>query len=63
MYGGRDRLRRKGWGYDIREVPEELYQAVLACRRAESCGTAGDLGRCCNLRQGAVRVRKGQEMG
>lgn len=44
MYGGWDRLQRKDSEYDIREIPEELYQAVLACRRAESGGGAGDLG-------------------
>jgi hypothetical protein len=42
MHSARKRLQRKGWGYDIREIPEDLYQAVLACRRAESRCSAAD---------------------
>jgi hypothetical protein len=30
--------------YDIREIDEALYEAVLACRRAETAATATTLG-------------------
>jgi hypothetical protein len=30
--------------YDIREIDEALYEAVLACRRAETAATAKTLG-------------------
>lgn len=43
MHGGQDPLRQQGREYDIREIPEDLYLAVLACRRAESGCSTGDL--------------------
>jgi hypothetical protein len=33
-----------GWNYDIREIDEVLYEAVLACRRNDSASAASDLG-------------------
>jgi hypothetical protein len=45
MHGRREGLQQLGCGYDIREIPEELYLEVLAGRRAETaCGAMG-LGR------------------
>jgi hypothetical protein len=29
-------LQHQGWHYDIREIDEDLYLAVLACRLAEN---------------------------
>jgi len=38
----RKRLQELDGHYDIREIPEDLYLAVLARRKAESdCGVAG----------------------
>ena len=31
------------WHYDIRETPEDLYDAVLACRIAQDAAAAADL--------------------
>lgn len=39
----RNRLLQQALQYDIRAIDEDLYLAVLARRRAEDQGTAGDL--------------------
>jgi len=44
MDHGRDSLQQQAAHYDIREVPEALYLAVLARYRAESDRSAADLG-------------------
>jgi hypothetical protein len=43
MYVSRDSLPLLGFHYDIRAIDEDLYLAVLACRRAQSGCAAGDL--------------------
>jgi hypothetical protein len=43
MYVPRNCLPLLGFHYDIRAIDEDLYLAVLACRRAESRCAAGDL--------------------
>jgi hypothetical protein len=43
MHPRRDRLQPLGWNYDIREIDERLYLAVLACRRAETACPDSDL--------------------
>lgn len=44
MDGTRDPLQQMGWQYDIREIPEDLYLAVLALRKQQDAGAATDLG-------------------
>jgi hypothetical protein len=44
--------------YDIREIDEDLYLAVLAYRLGQSAGTEGDLAGCSGA---ALGDRKGQE--
>ena len=39
----RERLQHQGWQYDIREIDENLYLAVLACRLAENNGPDSNL--------------------
>ena len=43
MHACWDPLRRSGFQYDIRATPEDLYLAVIACRRAEDDRRARDL--------------------
>jgi hypothetical protein len=45
--------------YDIREIDEALYEAVLACRRAKTAGPAVDLGNAAN----DARVTRGATEG
>lgn len=40
----RECLQSQGAHYDIRDIDEELYLAVLARRREQDAGDAGDLG-------------------
>jgi hypothetical protein len=44
MNASRNPLAPLGWNYDIREIPEDLFLAVLARRRADSQATAADPG-------------------
>jgi hypothetical protein len=44
--------------YDIREIDEDLYLAVLAYRLGQSAGAEGDLAGCSGA---ALGDRKGQE--
>jgi hypothetical protein len=43
--------------YDIREIDEDLYLAVLACRLGQRAGAEGDLAECSGA---ALGDRKGQ---
>jgi hypothetical protein len=43
MHHRRDPLQPQAPHYDIREIDEALYLAVLACHRAETAGVAVDL--------------------
>lgn len=52
-----------GREYDIREIDENLYAAVLACRLAENVRPEGDLSRAAEAPQVTGRDRKGQEIG
>lgn len=42
MHQARKPLRHLSWNYDIREIPEDLYLAVLASRSAEDACAAMD---------------------
>jgi hypothetical protein len=46
--------------YDIRQIDEDLYLAVLACRRAQSACTATDLSDERHHAQGSARSTKDQ---
>jgi hypothetical protein len=50
---------RQAWHYDISEIDEDLYLAVLACRRAETAGQDSDQAAAADLPQGTVRASKG----
>ena len=43
MHGPREALRQQGWNYDIREIDEDLYLAVLAYRRSQMARPDSDL--------------------
>jgi hypothetical protein len=43
MHYPRDPLRPLAWHYDIREIDEDLYLAVLAYRRSQMAGPVSDL--------------------
>ena len=38
MHGPQDPLAPQAWQYDIREIDEDLYLAVLAYRRSQNAG-------------------------
>jgi hypothetical protein len=59
----RKRLQYLGSDYDIREVDEDLYLAVLAKRKAEDACSAVDLSGSSTLLQTTATDRKRQEMG
>ena len=63
MHQPREPLQYLGSDYDIREVDEELYLAVLARRRAESGCDAADLSVSGDRAEGSAGISKGQEMG
>ena len=63
MHDTREPLLYLGCDYDIREVDEDLYLAVLARRRAQSGCGAGDLSSSSTLPQTTATDRNRQEMG
>jgi hypothetical protein len=48
-----------GCHYDIREIDEDLYLSVLACRRAKTAGCDSDLAYATDQQQGSVGATKG----
>lgn len=59
----RERLLYQASDYDIREVDEDLYLAVLARRRAKDACSASGLSDSGESTQGPARTSKGQEIG
>ena len=59
MYHPWKRLVSLASHYDIRAVDEDLYLAVLACRRAETAVLAGDPATAADQQQGTVGDYKG----
>jgi hypothetical protein len=43
MHHPRNPLPSQAWHYDIREIDEDLYLAVLAYRRSQNAATDSDL--------------------
>jgi hypothetical protein len=43
MHHPRNPLLPLAWHYDIREIDEDLYLAVLACRRSQMASPDSDL--------------------
>jgi hypothetical protein len=43
MHQPQDPLLSLAWHYDIREIDEDLYLAVLACRRGQMASPDSDL--------------------
>jgi hypothetical protein len=52
MHGSQKPLLSLGWHYDIREIDEDLYFAVLACRLSPNAGSDSDLSNAASPPQG-----------
>ena len=55
-------MRYQGWRYDIRDIDEDLYLAVLASRRAQDGRAATGLSNEPSTPEVTARDNKGQEM-